>query len=121
MASFIARPITIRHGGSGIETGGTENLLVEVLAVTGRQGFARGQPEGAVAVGLALRAEEERRRVMLRVAAFRQVVLVGDEDDPDPGLGQRADDLAGDLGTLTFVGGRERLVAEQQAPGRDLV
>ena len=73
-----------------------------------------------MAVGPPLRAQEQRRRIMPGVAALRQVVQVGDEDDPDAGLGQRADDLAGDLGALALVGGRERLVAQQQAAGRDL-
>ena len=68
-----------------------------------------------MAVGLPFGPEEQRRRIMSGVKALRQVVQVGDEDDPDARLGQRAEDLAGDLGALALVSGRERLVAQQQA------
>jgi hypothetical protein len=76
--------------------------------VAGGQGFAGAQPERAVAVGLPLGAEEQRRAVVRGEAALCQVVQVRDEDDPDARLGQRADDLAGDLGALALVGRESR-------------
>ncbi len=57
---------------------------------------------------------------MPRVVAARQVVHMGDEDDPDACLGHRTDDLAGDLRTLALVGGREGLIAQQKGPVRDV-
>ncbi|MDT4876496.1 hypothetical protein FQZ97_1119330 [compost metagenome] len=38
---------------------------------------------------------------------------VGDEEQLHPGFGQRAHDLAGDFRSFPFVGGGERLVAQQ--------
>ncbi len=47
--------------------------------------------------------------------AAGQVVHVGDVQDLDAGLQQRADDLPGDLGTLTLVCRSEGLVAQDHA------
>ena len=50
--------------------------------------------------------------------AFGQVEQVGDHDDPNAGAGEREEDLAADVGAFALVGGGERLIAQQQAPGR---
>src|SRR5487761_361656 len=89
-----------------------EYLPVEVLAVACGQRFAFEQPEGAPTVGSPLGAQEQRLARVLGEAALSQVVQVSDEDHPDAGLGQRADDLPGDLGAFPLVGGGEGLVAQ---------
>jgi hypothetical protein len=73
------------------------------MAEARRQGLARRHAEGALPVGPPLGAEEQRRRIIRRVLAFGQIVHVGHEDDPDACLGQRPDDLTGDLGAFTLV------------------
>jgi hypothetical protein len=94
-----------------------ERLQVEVFAVAGRQRGARRQPVGPAAVRLPLRAQEQDRCAAALVDAFRQVVQVRHEHDPDAGLGHGADDLAGDLRAFPLVGRGEGLVAQQQAAG----
>ena len=48
-----------------------EHLLVQVLAVAGRQRLALGQPEDPLPVGASLRAQEKGIASVSRVAAFR--------------------------------------------------
>ena len=98
-----------------------EDPVVEIFSVAGRQRFAGDDPEGALSSVVTLRAEEERARMLARIEAVREVVEMGDEHDRDAGVDHRADHLTADLGSFELIGGLERLVAQQQAPGRDLV
>jgi hypothetical protein len=52
---------------------------------------------------------------------MRQVVEVGHEHHPDPRLDECVDDLASDLGTFALVGGGQRFVAQEHAPGGDVI
>src|SRR6266516_1910068 len=106
-----------RRGGGGA----AEDAPVGVFAEAGRQRLALHHPVGAATVGLALGPQEQGVIHPRLVESLRQVEQVGDEEDLDARFDQGTDDLPGDLGALPLVGGRKRLVAEQDGAGCDLV
>src|SRR5450755_539907 len=110
--------------GRGCFALGAENLSIGVLAKTRWKRFVLQEAERAVTVRLPLGPQEEGRFEPLDVEPLREFEQVGDEQDLDPGFCQRADHLPRYLGSLPFVCGGERLVAQQDAvwcdPVRDL-
>src|SRR5947209_5692372 len=77
-----------------------EDLPVQVRPETGLERFTRKQLEGAAAIGLAFRPQEEGDVHVLLPKGVGQFVEMGDVENFHPGLEQGAHDLAGDLGTL---------------------
>ena len=91
-----------------------EDPVVGVIAVACREWLPHAQSVGALPVGSALRAEEERAVVLLAEEAVGEVEEVGDEEDLDPAFEHGSDQLAGDLRAFSFVRRRERLVAQEE-------